>query len=129
MARRRSGGGARWWWLAPPLIGVAAYLAFDATLGVLAPDDAPSAGAGRGAPPVASVERPPAALPPAELAPAADVPPEPTPTAAQQRAAAPAGAAPGKPGKKSLPRESLTEADRRALEKVLERATQGANAR
>jgi len=132
MARRRSGGGGggrggRWWWLAPPLIGGAAYLAFDATLGVLVPDEERAPRASHDAAPASGAQvladGPPgtAALAPdaSGLAPAADVEPAPSPTATEQRAAAPAGAA-RKPARKSLPRESLTDADRRALEQVLE---------
>jgi hypothetical protein len=137
-----AGGGARWWWLTIPALGLAAYAAFDATLGLVSDDPA-------GPPPTAVLDagtasRPagfgsssgePVLTPPMDGAPASDavpvgaapgaavdaatVVPEPTPTAASLRAAA--NERPVK--RKPAPKENITESDRRALEDVLERAT------
>ncbi|HEY8517983.1 MAG TPA: hypothetical protein VIS07_20925 [Candidatus Binatia bacterium] len=130
MARRRTN---TWWWLAIPLAGVAAYAGFVATLSwISGPDanDAPAPKAafdGRSLQPAAPVDAPAA---PADV-PYAGVevtPPQPTATAVEQRAADAAGASTAKGasgGKRALPREDLTEQDRRALERVIERAVGG----
>ncbi len=120
MARGRDGRGR--WWIAPPLIGVAAYLGFEATLNFIAPEDEKARVAGPRVPPA------PAAAPEgaqAVAAPAVDLLPAlpaPSATMAPERAAA-AVAQPRGGAKRELPRESLTEADRRALDAVVERAT------
>lgn len=123
MARARDGGGWWWWWLAPPLIGVAAYLGFEATLSFIAPDEDARVARPRvrQAPAAASRHAEPVAAPAVDLMPAS---PEPSATMAPERAAA-ADARPRAAAKRNLPRESLTEADRRALDAVVERATRG----
>lgn len=137
--RRRStddgGGAARWWWLALPALGLVAYAAFSATLGVIGGGSHVAEEPGLDLPAGASAPAaPPAAAPPAVVAPAAvDAPaandevaaaqasaaPEPSATPGTQRAAA--GDA-KKVKKKPAPQEHLTDDDRRALERVLENA-------
>jgi hypothetical protein len=137
--KRRDDGGRRgggWWWLALPLIGVAAYAAFDATLGVVPPRDDGSRPAGPAATQGQRTMLAPAA-PPAvagdavpvtrdeqearDVAPA-DVAPEPTPTAARVASDAPASGRAKVKNKRAAPKEHLTDQDKRALDQVLERA-------
>lgn len=126
MARRRGRGRGWLWLLAVPLLGIAAYLGFNATLDLLIPDDPFR-------PPPVRVERSGAGAPPLAAAPPVEAP-APTATAAAQAASERAAALPGtgsaKPaGKRALPRENITERDRRALERVLERAESSRDAR
>lgn len=127
VGRGRSG----WWWLALPVLGVAAWAAFDATLGLVSTDERPPASA-------PLLDGPPAADPPsAAVAAPAEAPPlaavedvtaqssaEPAPSVTPDaaRAAAKDGQRAAK-RKAPAPKEDLTEQDRRALERVLERAT------
>lgn len=127
-----------WWWLALPLLGVAAYAAFDATLGLVTPADPDRA---LPVPAASTVDAPaPAPIMPASEAPlaAADsssgVPVAtdalPTPTAAEpQAAAASAAVKPKAKPKVAAPKENLTERDRRALDRVIERAGEQGDAR
>lgn len=137
MARSKAGkrgaaGRSSWWWLALPVLGVAAWAAFDATLGLVSTDERPSASAplldvppGAEPPPAAAVA-PAAAPPPAaieDVAAQASAEPAPSVTPAAVRAAANDGKRAAK-RKPPAPREDLTEQDRRALERILERATE-----
>lgn len=152
--RRPARSEARWsaWWLAVPVLGIAAYAAFSATLALLgedpsrapvgavreeAPVRAPLAGAPVAAPAAVDVED--AAAVPAEApsaaapAPAAvDAAPPSEPTDAPSVTATPATrrAAADEVRKvkpKPVPREHLTEQDHRALDAIIEQA--GKNAR
>jgi hypothetical protein len=115
-----------------PVLGLAAYAAFDATLGLVGRDPEPPPPAARPAMPAmpamiderAAARLPAGELPAAALAdPAATLVPEPSATPAQ-RAAAKGGGKPAGKKKPPAPRENLTEQDRRALERVLERAAE-----
>jgi hypothetical protein len=131
-------GGVGWWWLALPLIGVAAYAAFDATLGVVGPHEDGSRPAVPAATQGTRTSLAPAA-PPAvagdavsitrdeqqarDVAPA-DVAPEPTATAARVASDAPAAGKAKVKNKAPAPKEHLTDQDKRALDQVLERAAE-----
>lgn len=138
----------RWWWLAVPLLGVAAWAAFSATLSLLGDDGhAPPPDADA---PVRRLVMPPAAVPAAMVPPATDggapspagvaaeasdagrapeaaaapttsVSPEVVATPGAQRAAA-ATKGPRTVKPKRAPSESLTEQDRRALDALVEQA-------
>lgn len=137
MARSKGGkrggpGRSSWWWLALPVLGVAAWAAFDATLGLVSTDERPSASAPLLDGPPGAEPTPAAAVAPAEVPPVAAVEdvaaqasaePAPSVTPAAARAAAKDGQRAAK-RKSTAPREDLTEQDRRALERVLERATE-----
>lgn len=147
--RRRPGRSEpRWsaWWLAVPVLGLAAYVAFSATLSLLGEDPSRApVGAVRDEAPVRSPLAAPAvpnddapAVPaeaPSPAAPAAaavDAAPPPEPTDAPSVTATPATrrAAADKVRKvkpKPAPREHLTEQDHRALDAIIEQA--GKNAR
>jgi len=138
VARRKVGrsvareGRSRWWWLALPALGVAAWAAFDATLGLVSTEEqapAPLLDAPRAASPDPAALAPPEAVAPVAaeaVAPGATLEPiaaEPTATPAARAAAGDGGKRAGK-RKAAPPQEELTEQDRRALERILERATE-----
>ena len=153
--RRRPGRSEpRWsaWWLAVPVLGLAAYATFSATLSLLGEDPSrapvgavrdekpvrsPLAAAAVAAPAVPNDDDAPAvpAEAPSPAAPAAaavDVAPPPEPTDAPSVTATPATrrATADKVRKvkpKPAPREHLTEQDHRALDAIIEQA--GKNAR
>lgn len=124
-----------WWWLALPALGVAAWAAFDATLGLVSTDE-PSSGPAplldvpRAVDPAPAAPVVPAAEPvdgevagpAATLAPVA-VAAEPSATPAVRAAAGDGGKRAAK-RKAPAPKEEITEQDRRALERVLERASE-----
>ncbi|MEW6269400.1 MAG: hypothetical protein AB1689_08910 [Thermodesulfobacteriota bacterium] len=126
MARRRT----TWWWLAVPLAGIAAYAGFVATLSYVGRPEAPPGALAPAAPPAASLEEAlvqPASPPELPRAAIDGAPPMPSATAADERAAASSGGGQKtreRAAKRKLPREDLTEQDRRALERVLERAAE-----
>jgi len=120
-----------WWWLALPVLGVAAWAAFDATLGMVGARDPELAPAplldGAGAVPSQAVvvqDELPVAAAGVVAIPAATAP-EPSATPAE-RAAAKSDGKPAAKRKPAAPKEQITEQDRRALERVLERATEQA---
>ena len=127
-----SRGRSWWWWLAVPLLGVAAYAAFDATLRLVMPHEQPVTVA---PPQTAAVREPDADAVPArndapvagsaevarDAVPVADEP-SPTPTAARVAAEAPGTDQVKVKSKPPAPKEHLTGEDKRALEQVLERA-------
>lgn len=127
-----------WWWIALPLLGVAAYAAFDTTLGLVSPDEpaptAPVRADGGLAPAAPAAVAPVRAEPSASAATVLGVPvatdAAPTPTA-DARAAAnddkPAAKKASAKRKPPAPKENLTEQDRRALDRVIERAGEQAN--
>ncbi len=127
-----------WWWLALPALGIAGYAAFSATLALLGDDGTRTpSGSARDAEqrlpmaaPTASAATAPADVVPAPAAPADAAPvaeavpavapsilPSPTSTAAPTRAAAARKVKP-----KRVPKEHLTEQDRRALDALVEQA-------
>ncbi|MGE5183891.1 MAG: hypothetical protein ACM31C_17595 [Acidobacteriota bacterium] len=146
MAQRRSRRAVEsrsrgWWWLAVPLIGIAAYAAFDATLALIAPHDDTSQRVPQRPPSQAEAPRASSAplageepvATPLAAASAGDtasggvasggVVPDATPTAA--RIAADAAVEKTRAGRKrAAPQEHLTDRDRRALESVLDRAAE-----
>lgn len=139
--RRPARTGARWnpWWLAVPVLGIAAYAAFAATLALLGDDPArtpsavvprPSLGAAPLAAPAAKggdVAPAPAAVPPPMPEAVVDAGPTAAPPAVPDATATPAvkrAAADGarKVNPKRAPQEHLTDKDRRALDALVEQA-------
>lgn len=114
-ARRGVRGRSSWWWLALPALGVAAWAAFDATLGMIGrdeppPEPAPLLDVPRGDAPPSAAAPADAPVPAAAEVVAAPEPTGPVPSASPAvRAAAKDGGKRAAKRKAAAPKEDLTE--------------------